>query len=126
MQFTNGIFDQTNKPNMQNPGIIFGDDAIAIKRNDLLGLMFKQYVKIDYQHITTVLVSDALNINEKKAFNGTGNFWNFFPSGLKMKAGEKVFLIGKRNTRWVTGFSSADWRNAIAILNAKKVELVYS
>ena len=106
---------------MNDSKIIFGHDNISLKRVDLFGLIFRKFVKINYSDIKNVVVVDSVFKDGKVPFSGTGSFWNYFPSGLKKRNNEKIFIIERTSGKWKIGFSSGLWLNVIHVFKANGI-----
>lgn len=99
------------------------DNGISIKRNDLFGLIFNRFVRINYSDINSVIVVDSVLADGKPPFSGTGSFFNYFPSGLKIKPGEKIFLIERTHGKLKIGFSSNLGSDFIQIFEEKGINI---
>jgi len=76
---------------------IFTDTSISVKRINIFGLIFNQFVKIKYSDIENVKVFNSLKPDGKPTIRGTGSFFNYFPSDLAKKANQKIFLIKRKS-----------------------------
>lgn len=70
---------------------VFTDTSISVKRIDIFGLIFNQFVKIEYSDIENVKVFNSLKPDGKPAIRGTGSFLIIFLLAWSRKQTKKYF-----------------------------------